>query len=173
MKTNIEVTINGKVYPCRPTMGAMLRFKKETGKEVTEITTDNFSDLCTYLYCCVASASAADKVPFDMPLMDFADALSAEDMENWAKAMQAGAAKNGEAEKKRKAPLKASTIYWVSRCPAYAYLMTTFARWILRSLKPSIKRMRSSAILSIRTAGSVCAYWLLLPYSRISLKTKR
>ena len=94
MKTNIEVTINGKVYPCRPTMGAMLRFKKETGKEVTEITTDNFSDLCTYLYCCVASASAADKVPF-------ADALSAEDMENWAKAMQAGAAKNGEAEKKR------------------------------------------------------------------------
>lgn len=101
MKTNIEVTINGKVYPCRPTMGAMLRFKKETGKEVTEITTDNFSDLCTYLYCCVASASAADKVPFDMPLMDFADALSAEDMENWAKAMQEGAAKNGEAEKKR------------------------------------------------------------------------
>lgn len=101
MKTNIEVAINGKVYPCRPTMGAMLRFKKETGKEVTEITTDNFSDLCTYLYCCVASASAADKVPFDMPLMDFADALSAEDMENWAKAMQAGAAKNGEAEKKR------------------------------------------------------------------------
>ena len=32
----IEVTINGTAYPCRPTMGAMLRFKKETGKEVTE-----------------------------------------------------------------------------------------------------------------------------------------
>ena len=45
----IEVTINGKVYPCRPTMGAMLRFKKETGKEVTEITSNSFSDLCAYL----------------------------------------------------------------------------------------------------------------------------
>jgi len=99
-KTTIEVNINGVAYPCRPTMGAMLRFKKETGKEVTEITTDNFSDLCTYLYCCVASASAADKKPFDMSLMDFADALSTEDMENWAKAMQAGAADGGDAEKK-------------------------------------------------------------------------
>ena len=38
----IEVKINGKSYPCRPTMGAMLRFKKETGKEVTEISNGNF-----------------------------------------------------------------------------------------------------------------------------------
>lgn len=87
----IEVTINGKVYPCRPTMGAMLRFKKETGKEVTEITSNSFSDLCAYLYCCVASASAADKVPFDMSLMDFADALSPDDMTAWATAVQASA----------------------------------------------------------------------------------
>ena len=27
----IEVTINGKAYPCRQTMGAMLRFKQEAG----------------------------------------------------------------------------------------------------------------------------------------------
>ena len=32
----IEVTINGAKYPCRPTMGAMLRFKKETGKMPSE-----------------------------------------------------------------------------------------------------------------------------------------
>ena len=99
----IEVTINGKVYPCRPTMGAMLRFKKETGKEVTEITSNSFnsfSDLCAYLYCCVASASAADKVPFDMSLMDFADALSPEDMTAWANAVQASAAPAEGEEKK-------------------------------------------------------------------------
>ena len=40
----VEVTINGKAYPCRPTMGAMLRFKKETGKEVTEITNSGLAD---------------------------------------------------------------------------------------------------------------------------------
>ena len=30
----IEIMINGKAYPCRQTMGAMLRFKQETGKSV-------------------------------------------------------------------------------------------------------------------------------------------
>ena len=87
--SKIEVTINGKAYPCRPTMGAMLRFKKETGKEVTELQNGSFSDLCAYLYCCVASACAADKVPFKMSLMDFADALSPEDMTQWAEQVQA------------------------------------------------------------------------------------
>lgn len=99
----IEVTINGVTYPCRPTMGAMLRFKKETGKEITEITDKSFSDLCAYLYCCVASASAADKKDFSMSLQEFADALSPEDMEAWAKQMQQGRtadADTGEAEKK-------------------------------------------------------------------------
>ena len=97
----IEVTINGKEYPCRPTMGAMLRFKKETGKEITEITNTGFSDLCTYLYCCVASACAADKVPFNMSLMEFADALNPDDMNAWAAQMQAAADPDGaEAEKK-------------------------------------------------------------------------
>jgi hypothetical protein len=70
-------------------MGAMLRFKKETGKEVTELQNGSFSDLCAYLYCCVASACAADKVPFKMSLMDFADALSPEDMTQWAEQVQA------------------------------------------------------------------------------------
>lgn len=97
----IEVTINGKEYPCRPTMGAMLRFKKETGKEITEITNTGFSDLCTYLYCCVASACAADKVPFNMSLMEFADALNPDDMNAWAAQMQAAAdPDDAEAEKK-------------------------------------------------------------------------
>ena len=96
----VSVVINGKELPCRPTMGAMLRFKKETGKEVTEIENGSFSDMCAYLYCCVASACAADKVPFDMPLMDFADALSPEDMTAWANAVQASAAPAEGEEKK-------------------------------------------------------------------------
>ncbi len=101
MAAKVEITINGVAYPCRPTMGAMLRFKKETGKEITEITNTGFSDLCAYLYCCVASACAADKVPFSMSLLDFADALDPEQMAVWTASMQA---ENGqapaEAEKK-------------------------------------------------------------------------
>ncbi len=97
----IEVTINGVSYPCRPTMGAMLRFKRETGKEVTEIANGSLSDLCVYLYCCVASASAADKVSFDMPLMDFADALNPEDLSAWTAQIQQGAAENAGGDEKK------------------------------------------------------------------------
>lgn len=97
------VTINGTSYPCRPTMGAMLRFKKETGKEVTELESNSFSELCTYLYCCVASACSADKIPFGMSLIDFADALTPDDMSVWIKQMQDNApreAEEAESEKK-------------------------------------------------------------------------
>ena len=84
----VVVNINGKDYPCRPTMGAMLRFKNETGKEVTEMHAESVSELCTYLYCCVTSACAADKVIFDMALIDFADALSTDDLTAWAQQIQ-------------------------------------------------------------------------------------
>lgn len=99
----VEVTINGAKYPCRPTMGAMLRFKKETGKEITEMTDKSFTDLCNYLYCCVVSACAADKVDFSMSLLEFADALNPEDMNEWAAQMQQGSTANdnaAEGEKK-------------------------------------------------------------------------
>ena len=72
----IEITINGTAYPCSPTMGAMLRFKQETGREITEIDASSFSDLCTYLWCCVKSAAKREGKPFDMALMDFADSLT-------------------------------------------------------------------------------------------------
>ena len=81
--SKISITINGKAYPCRQTMGAMLRFKRETGKELTEVG-NNLSDMCTYLYCCVASACKHDKIPFDMELIDFADSLSIDDITSWA-----------------------------------------------------------------------------------------
>ena len=83
-------------------MGAMLRFKKETGKDVTEVENGSFSDMCAYLYCCVASACAADKVPFDMSLMDFADSLSPEDMTAWANAVQAETSPVEEGEEKKR-----------------------------------------------------------------------
>lgn len=86
--SRIEIVIDGKAYPCRQTMGAMLRFKKETGKEVTEIN-DNISDMCAYLYCCVASACKHDGVEFDMPLMDFADGITPEDLSKWTDAVNA------------------------------------------------------------------------------------
>lgn len=73
-----KIEINGKQYPCRVTMGAMLRFRNEAGKDVTQLNSDDIGDLVTLLWCCVASASNADGVEFDMSLMDFADSLDPE-----------------------------------------------------------------------------------------------
>lgn len=83
----IEITINGKAYPCRQTMGAMLRFKRETGKEVTDIQGNDFSEMVAWLWCCVASACNHDGVEFGMSLMDFADAMDPEQMSAWADAI--------------------------------------------------------------------------------------
>ncbi len=84
----IQIMIGGKAYPCRQTMGAMLRFKKETGKEVTEVG-GSLSDMCAYLYCCTASACKHDGVDFDMSLMDFADSLTPEDLTKWTDTVNA------------------------------------------------------------------------------------
>ena len=73
-----EVVIDGKAYPCRETMGAMLRFKKETGKEVTEVGS-SLDNLVAYVWCCTVSACKADGVDFDLSLQDFADKVDYDD----------------------------------------------------------------------------------------------
>ena len=75
MKT---ITINGKTYPCRVNMAALLRFRRQTGHDVVQISHDDMSDLITLLWCCIVSACAADGVKFGMELMDFADQLDPE-----------------------------------------------------------------------------------------------
>ena len=93
----VEITINGKAYPCRQTMGAMLRFKERTGKEVTEIG-GNLSDICVYLFCCVASACKKDGVPFGMSLMDFADSITPDDLNQWTKVANGTAEQSPESD---------------------------------------------------------------------------
>lgn len=83
---NIEITINGKVYPCRQTMGAMLRFKQQTGKEVTEID-GGLTHMCTFLWCCIVSACKVDGIDFNMSLMEFADNLTPDEMDTWSKSI--------------------------------------------------------------------------------------
>ena len=78
------VIVDGKEYPCRPTMGAMLRFKRETGREVTDIN-GSLEDLTTYLWCCVCSACRREGKEFGMSLMDFADHMDPEDLQQWAR----------------------------------------------------------------------------------------
>lgn len=97
----IEITINGEAYPCSPTMGAMLRFKQETGKEITEIDPTSLTDLCTYLWCCIVSAAKREGKPFNYSLMDFADSVDPGDMQKWNETITAAAKEAVETDEKK------------------------------------------------------------------------
>lgn len=99
----LKITVGGVEYPCRATMGAMLRFKRETGREVTEIDAKSVSDLALWLWCCVVSACSADGVTFELSLMEFADLLSPETLRQWTASHEASTAAADEVEKKREA----------------------------------------------------------------------
>lgn len=62
-------------------MGAMLRFKRETGKDVSAMNGNDVAELVTFMWCCVKSASSADGVDMPLGLEAFADALEPGDME--------------------------------------------------------------------------------------------
>lgn len=83
----IEIIVNGKAYPCTPSMGAMLRFKQETEREITQIDAASFSDLCTYLWCCIVSGSRREGLDFNYSLMEFADFVTPDDMREWSAAV--------------------------------------------------------------------------------------
>ncbi len=81
-------------------MGAMLRFKQQTGKEISEIDANSFTDLCTYLWCCVASASKREGKEFNLSLMDFADNLTPDDMAEWSQSVASADKPLADDEKK-------------------------------------------------------------------------
>lgn len=74
-KKLLKLTIGGKEYPCRVTMGAMTRFKHESGKDVSKMGQGDIGELVLFIYCCVKSACNADGVAFDMDFETFADHL--------------------------------------------------------------------------------------------------
>lgn len=73
-----KININGKEYPCYETCGASLRFKQETGKDVSKM--EDSVDLVTFIYCKTKSACAREHVDFDMTLQEFADSVLVEDV---------------------------------------------------------------------------------------------
>lgn len=79
LKQKIEIEIDGKKYPCYQTMGALLLFEREAGKEVSKITT-SITDQCLLLWACCKSASRREGIDFPYSAEDFADNLFPDDV---------------------------------------------------------------------------------------------
>lgn len=86
------ITIQGRELPVRVTMGALLRFKRATGKEVQEID-GGTEETLTFMHCCLASACKADGIPFEMDVQELADRLSPDEVSRFAASLNDGEAK--------------------------------------------------------------------------------
>ena len=73
-----RISIKGKEYPCYMTMGAILRFRRETGYDVKDA--KDIADQVILLWCVVKAACAAEGVTFDTGLEEFADSLNPESL---------------------------------------------------------------------------------------------
>lgn len=98
---NLEIEVNGKRYPYRETMGAMLSFKEETGLDAPVDTEDSVK----YMYHVVKSNCRRSGEEFKLSFQEFADALDGEEFIRITAALaeRANENKDGDAEKTHKA----------------------------------------------------------------------
>lgn len=68
----------------RATMGAMDIFRKETGKDPSEMRQDSPVDIAVFIYGCVKSACRKDKVDFPYSLEEFEDSVDIETILGWS-----------------------------------------------------------------------------------------
>lgn len=59
----------------RGSLGAMRMFKRETGREISEVKEHEISELAVFLWCCVAAECRRCRIDFTVSLDDFCDAL--------------------------------------------------------------------------------------------------
>ena len=82
MKT-ATIIVDGNAYPCRSTLGAMLKYQQVTGRDVSEMD-GSLTDLFVFLWCCVFTACRHDGIAFNLTLEQFGDSLTPDDLQNWA-----------------------------------------------------------------------------------------
>lgn len=83
-----RIEIDGKLYPCYMTIGAMMAFKKITGREVDDMAGSGIEGVATLFFCCVRGACRREKIefPFKDP-EEMADFIRPEDLSTWEKSI--------------------------------------------------------------------------------------
>lgn len=62
-------------------MGAMVRYKRESGQDVSEMGDQDITAMVLFIYCCVASACKADGQTLELSFDDFADQMEPDDLQ--------------------------------------------------------------------------------------------
>lgn len=74
-----QITIKEKSYPCVLTPGALIRFKRTTGKDPQHLSGD-FEDMMQFIYQCIASACRAEQMEFSIDFDTFIDSVGMEQL---------------------------------------------------------------------------------------------
>lgn len=102
---NIKIKVNGRSLPAYETLGAAIRFKDETGRDLSRIDLTSISDIAVLLWARVAGACARERIEFSMTVREFADAVDMKSLAEWSEALQkeatGNADKSEESKKKR------------------------------------------------------------------------
>lgn len=84
--------VGGKELPCRLTMGAMLLFKRNMGKDVGKVFQQmadkgeaDLEDVLMLMWCCIVCACKADGVEFGMDFETFTCHITPDDVSAWNK----------------------------------------------------------------------------------------
>lgn len=93
----IMIEVGGKAYPCHLTMGAMLLFKQNTGKDVSQMDSQSLEELLMFMWCCLVSTCRGDHVDFELSFEEFCDLVTPDAMARWNAAV---AEANEESKKK-------------------------------------------------------------------------
>lgn len=86
----LKIKINGKEYPARLVMGALLLFKRESGKDVNELNNDNMEDGMLLIWCCAKCSCQAEGVAFDYDFETFCNSVTPQDVTDWNNSMAEG-----------------------------------------------------------------------------------
>jgi hypothetical protein len=70
------LTIDGKNYPVRITMGALVNFKRGRGVDFAAERANDMEDICYFMYECVRSACRVDRIDFALSFEEFIDKIS-------------------------------------------------------------------------------------------------
>lgn len=80
----LKIDINGKEYPCEFVMGAFLRFKRETGKDVSQLQQDSLEDLLMLMWCCVKCTTQAYGEEFPLDFETFCNSITPDVLNRWS-----------------------------------------------------------------------------------------
>ena len=78
-----RITINGRDYPVRMVMGALLLFRHETGKDASQLDTESLEEMLRLMWCCAKCASQAEGTAFDMDFETFCNSITPQDVAAW------------------------------------------------------------------------------------------